>query len=268
MKKTSRTEIEFRNPYHIEPPGSLRQILSHPSRENDVVELALFNEHRYAFFFWNKWVRENNLSNPPCLISLDWHQDLCHPCETEKKWLEELDLYNDAEVSVFSWAKLAGNNDGHILSAAHLNLIGNIYVHCRQAPFPSCWEDEYLIDKFGNTHLIKKFKEFEELEDFLMKSNEEKVFFDIDLDFFVLDSGLHNGTFDFTYIDEDRIPEMLSSEGNLMRWIFERLQGFTIATEPEHCGGLLKSNMFLGIINQLYFEPELFSPNANWKWKN
>ncbi|MGB3345442.1 MAG: hypothetical protein WBA61_16145 [Aequorivita sp.] len=268
MKETTITEIEFRNPYHVEPPGSLHQILSHPSRENDVVELALFNEHRYAFFFWNKWVRENNLSHPPCLISLDWHQDLCHPGETEKKWLEELDLSSDADVSIFCWAKLAGNNDGQILSAAYLNLVGNVYVHCRQAPFPGCWEDEHLIDKFGNTHLIKKFKEFEELEEFLLKSNEEKVFLDIDLDFFVLDSGLHNGSFDFTYIEENRIHEMLSSERNLMRWIFERLQGFTIATEPEHCGGLLKSNMFLGKINQLFFRPELFSPNANWNWKN
>lgn len=267
MRESIKTTVEYRNPYYIEPPGSLRQILSHPVRQNDVVELALFQEHRYAFFFWNKWVREKNLSESPCLVSFDWHQDLCYPCETEKGWLNELDLSNDAEMSVFSLAKLAGNNDGQILSAAYLNLVGNIYVHCRQTPFPSCWEDEYLVDKFGNTHLIKKFKEFEELEEFLLNSDEEQVFFDIDLDFFVLDSGLHNGNFAFTYIEEDRIQEMLCCERNLMRWIFDKLQGFTIATEPEHCGGLLKSNKFLGLINQLYFKPEIFSPKANWKWK-
>lgn len=268
MKDRTKTEIEFRNPYLIEPPGSLRQILSHPSRDNDAVELALFNDHRYAFFYWNKWVREKNLSNPPCLVSLDWHQDLCSPCETEKKWLEELDLSNDAEVSAFSWAKLAGNNDGQILSAAYLNLVGNIYVHCRQAPFSGCWEDEHLIDKFGNIHLIKKFQKFEELETFLLHSTEGRVFFDIDLDFFVLDSGLHNSTFKFTYLKEEIIKEILHFERPLIKWIFNRLQGFTIATEPEHCGGLLKSNKFLEIINQLYFKPELFSPSANWKWKN
>lgn len=38
--------------------------------------------------------------------------------------------------------------------------------------------------------------------------------------------------------------------------IFSRLQGFTIAIEPEHCGGLLKSNKFLDKINDLCFDPE------------
>ena len=43
--------IEFRNPYYVAPPGSDKQILSHPGRENGVVELAIFQEHRYAFFY-------------------------------------------------------------------------------------------------------------------------------------------------------------------------------------------------------------------------
>ncbi|MFD2562942.1 hypothetical protein [Aquimarina rubra] len=260
--------IEFRNPYHIEPPGSLRQILSHPVKENGVVELALFQEHRYAFFFWNKWIREKRMTIPPCLVSLDWHQDLCYPCETEKEWLDSLDLSSDADTSIFSWAKLNGLNDGHILAAAYLNLVGNIYVHCRQASFKEAWEDEELVDKFGNIHLIKKFKEIEELENFLLESKEEKVFFDIDLDFFVLDSGLHNGNFDFTYLKNNEIEDILNYKRPLLNWIFNRLLGFTIATEPEHCGGLLKSNQFLNMINKAYFEPELFSPNCTWKWKN
>ena len=77
--------IEFRNPYHIEPPGVSRQILSHPTNETEAIELAVFQEHRYAFFYWNKWMRKNESANPPCLVSLDWHQDLCYPCETEKE---------------------------------------------------------------------------------------------------------------------------------------------------------------------------------------
>jgi hypothetical protein len=268
MRNTIKTTVEFRNPYHIEPPGSLRQILSHPIQNNGVVELALFQEHRYAFFFWNKWLREKELENPPCLVSLDWHQDLCYPCETEKEWLKELDLSSDGDVSVFSWAKLNGLNDGHILAAAYLNLIGNIYVHCRQATFDEAWEDEELIDKYGNVHKIKKFKDFDDLEDYMLKSNEEQVFFDIDLDFFVLESGLHNDTFNFTYLEDGKVKEMLHYQRPLIKWIFERLLGFTIATEPEHCGGLLKSNKFLSKISQLYFTPELFAPNCNWSWKN
>jgi len=268
MRNTIKTTVEFRNPYHIEPPGSLKEILSHPIRNGESLELAIFQEHRYAFFFWNKWVRKRSLIELPCLVSLDWHQDLCFPCETEKEWLNALDLSSDADVSVFSWARLAGNNDGHILCAAYLNLIGNIYVHCRQGTFKQDWEDEELIDKFGNPHVIRKFEKYEELEATMLQSNEENVFFDIDLDFFVLDSGLHNGTFDFTYIEDESIQKMLHYERPLMNWIFNRLQGFTIATEPEHCGGLLKSNKFLNTINELYFDPELFSPDCNWKWKS
>tara|TARA_Y100000815_G_C13327850_1_gene494822 strand:+ start:95 stop:889 length:795 start_codon:yes stop_codon:yes gene_type:complete len=259
--------VEFRNPYHIEPPGALREILSHPVNENEAIELAVFQEHRYAFFYWNKWMRKNNGVHPPCLVSLDWHQDLCYPENVEKEWLDALDLTSDADVSVFSWAKLAGNNDGHILCAAYLNLIGDIYVHCRQAPFPDAWKDEELIDTYGNKHTIKKFKTYEGLQDELFKSSETSVFFDIDLDFFSLKNGLSDGSFEFTYLQEKEIRTMLDKDNPLINWVFERLKGFTIATEPEHCGGLLQSNRFLNLISEIYFMPELFAPNCKWKWK-
>ena len=71
----------------------------------------------------------------------------------------------------------------------------------------------------------------------------------------------------FKGIIEKDIREMLDKDNPLINWIFERLKGFTIATEPEHCGGLLKSNKFLNLISEIYFSPELFAPNSNWKWK-
>ncbi|MEQ3676212.1 MAG: hypothetical protein ABNH19_13575 [Dokdonia sp.] len=259
--------IEFRNPHHIEPPGVLRQILSHPANDTEVIELAVFQEHRYAFFYWNKWMQENKSKIPPCLVSLDWHQDLCYPCETEREWLDKLDLTSDAEVAVFSWAKLAGNNDGHILCAAYLNLIGDIYVHCRQEMGPNTWQDEELIDTDGNKHTIKKFKTYEGLQDALLKSSESSVFFDIDLDFFSVNNGLSDGSFEVTYLQEEEIRTMLDKDHLLISWIFERIKGFTIATEPEHCGGLLKSNKFLDLISDIYFNPELFAQKCKWKWK-
>ena len=259
--------INFRNPYHIEPPGVSRQILSHPINGSEAIELAVFQEHRYAFFYWNKWMRKNGTKTPPCLVSLDWHQDLCYPCETEREWLDELDLTSDADVSLYSWAKLAGNNDGHILCGAYLNLIGDIYVHCRQAPFHNAWKDEELIDTYGNKHTIKKFRTYETLQESLLASSETSVFFDIDLDFFSLKNGLSDGSFEFTYLQEQEIRTMLDKDNPLISWVFERLKGFTIATEPEHCGGLLQSNRFLNLISEIYFEPELFAPNCKWKWK-
>ena len=121
-----------------------------------------------------------------------------------------------AEVSVFSWAKLAGNNDGHILCAAYLNLIGDIYVHCRQQPFRDAWQDEDLIDKYGNKHIIKKFRTYKELQDEMLRSSESAVFFDIDLDFFSVKNGLSDGSFKFTYLKEDEIREMLDKDNPLI----------------------------------------------------
>ena len=259
--------MEFRNPHYIVPPGSAKQILSHPFLRRGVTELAIFQEHRYAFFYWLKWTRENTDCKPPCLVSLDWHQDLCYPCETEKKWLSELDQSNDGEVALFSWAKLAGNNDGHILSAAYLNIIGDIYVHCRQGTFESNWEDEEFIDINGNKHTIKKFKTHKQLEDCLLASNETKVYFDIDLDFFTLNNPYNGKGKKFTYMEKEEMQNILSISNPLTQWIFERLCGFTIATEPKHCGGLLKSNKLLDIINKIYFQPSIFSENCDWKHK-
>lgn len=227
MKKRRTVKIkivEFRNPYHIEPSGVTRQILSHPINETEAIELAVFQEHRYAFFYWNKWMRRNKSAKPPCLVSLDWHQDLCYPCETEREWLDKLVLESDAEVSLFSWAKLNGLNDGHILSAAYLNLTGNTYVHCRQELGQDTWRDEELIDIYGNRHVIKKFKTHKDLQDALLSSSEASVFFDIDLDFFSVKNGLSDGSFEFTYLQEKEIRTMLDKDNPLIHWVFERLK--------------------------------------------
>lgn len=58
---------------------------------------------------------------------------------------------------------------------------------------------------------------------------------------------------------------MLDYETPLMQWIFQRLQGITIATEPEHTGGLLKSNKLLSLINNIWFKPSLFTSRPG-KW--
>ena len=259
--------INFRNPYYIVPPGSKKQILYHPMKENGVVELAFFEEHRYAFFYWLQWKRKINPESPPCLVSLDWHQDLCYPCDTEKEWLSKLDQTNDGDVALFCWAKLAGNNDGHILSAAYLNIIGNIYVHCRQGNFDSDWEDETLLDIYGNKHTIKKFKTPAELEQYLTSTDEIRTYFDIDLDFFTIDNPYNGVGRKYTYMDKKGMVNLLSTQNSVIEWIFHRLVGFTIATEPEHCGGLLRSNKLLDMINRIYFYPDLFTQNCQWRHK-
>ena len=66
------------------------------------------------------------------------------------------------------------------------------------------------------------------------------------------------------------VKELLSINNPTISWIFKRLAGFTMVTEPEFCGGLKKSNYFLKIIEDLYFTPSLFYQELQGKgtqWK-
>lgn len=254
----------FRNSNYVIPPGAYKEILSHPSGNGEAVELAVFQQHRFAFFFWAQWTNRRASAKPPCLVSIDWHQDLCHPGEIEQEWLAELDARNEQEVGAFSWATLGGNNDDHVLAAAYLNLISNVYVLCRQGSGDE-WDDEVLIDKFGNEHLVKKFKSADLLQSYLANSDEEAVYFDLDLDYFAFKQAYKKKVKEANYMTPDEIDRLLAVDTPLMSWVFERLAGFTIATEPEYCGGLIKSNELLDIVNKLYFKPGLLSKNCNWK---
>lgn len=270
-------KFHFRNIDYVTPPGTLVEILAQPSGRGSAVELAVFAEHRFAFFFWTKWtnklIKEVRINHPPALVTLDWHQDFIFPTKTEKAWLRSLDIKNNKDVSLFSWANLRPLNDDHIMSAAYLNQIGNTYVLCRQGEGKDWWVDEKLKDRFGNIHLIKKFKEYDELEAHMIKSNEQNVYFDIDLDFFTINNPYNGVGKEFTYLTDRLIRDMLRIDRPLIQWIFERMQGFTIATEPKHTGGLFHSNKFLGLIDNIYFQPSLFTTyGENWRkscrWKH
>ncbi len=266
-------DLHFHNDKYVTPPGSLKQLISHPYYGNSKsIEISIFNDHRYALFFWNKWTQtlmnEHAINYPPSLITLDWHQDLVYPSDGEKEWLSELDLRNNKDVALYSWANLSHLNDTHIMAAAYLNIIGDIFVRCRQGRLDRNWEDKEFIDRYGNVHTIKKFKEDQELENSLLSSDKCNVYFDIDLDFFTLNNPLQvgcAGNGNYTYLSDKAIKEMLNYQNPLMQWIFKRLQGITIAMEPEHTGGLLKSNKLLNVINNTWFRPSLFTSYPG-KW--
>ena len=118
---------------------------------------------------------------------------------------------------------------------------------------------------YNEPKLIKKFKDYSALESTLLKSNEDAVFFDIDLDYFTLKNGLSDGKFKFTYLSDKEIVALLSPNRPIINWIFERIEGFTIALEPQHTGGLLQSNKYLGLLDKIYFNPGLFAYRSNWK---
>lgn len=235
--------------------------VSHPAGKSTSIEVAVFQSHRYAFFFWAQWTRQHR-QGPPCLVSMDWHQDLIYPGPHEKEWLHALDVRDDKAVAAFSWASLSSNNDDHILAAAYLNLIGDVYVLCRQG---SDWQDEKLVDKFDQEHTIRKFKTYEALQEALAASAEEAVYLDVDLDYFAIKDAYHRKMKASDYMSKPEIKALFDASQPLMRWVYQRLAGFTVATEPEYCGGLTKSNELLDTLTSILFKPGLFKKNCDWK---
>ncbi len=147
-------------------------------------------------------------------------------------------------------------------------------MHCRQGTFESDWENEVFVDKYGGNHVVKKFRDYEDLEAYLLSSDKQNVYFDIDLDFFTIDNPLNSGRWkEFSYLSDEQIKRMLTPDRPLISWILQRLWGFTIAIEPEHTGGLLKANKLLELISTIFFEPGLFSNYGEHrdkatKWKH
>jgi hypothetical protein len=255
-------KVVFRNSSYVAAPGSMSDIVAHPSGRNAATEVAVFQSHRYAFFYWARWTRKVLPGILPCLVSIDWHQDLCYPTQNQKQWLAELNIKDDREIAAFSWASLSSNNDDHILAAAYLNLIGNVYVLCRQR---NNWSDEGLIDKFGNAHSIRKFETAEDLQQALLASTEAAAYLDVDLDYFAIKEGYNRKMKASDYMSKADIKALFDAEQPWVDWIYQRLEGFTIATEPEYCGGLAKSNELLDTLNSILFNPGLFEKNCIWK---
>jgi hypothetical protein len=119
---------------------------------------------------------------------------------------------------------LPSKNDGQIMAAPYLNLIGDVYVHCRQGELASYREDEYLINKFGSTHTIRKFKHPQHLEEALLASAERSAYFDIELYFFIYRNQDTEGGKNFTYMSKKKIIELFSPKAKLTQWVFDRLR--------------------------------------------
>ncbi len=259
-------KFQPRNKYsNATPPNSEYQILEHPSGNlSRSIELSLFNDHRFAFYYWLKWNLKNENKISPDLITFDWHQDLAYPCDSIKNELIELDLKNMFEVSMFSWARLNSLNDDHILAAAYLDQIKDIWVVCKQTHF-SGWEDEEIIDYKGKLHKIRKFPDRDSLFEKLKKTNIANLYFDIDLDYFTIENSTSNDKHKFTYMRKKDIENIFSIESEFMQWIFKRMDGFTIALEPEHTGGISMSLEYLSLLNKILFNGEILHRDCKWK---
>jgi len=255
-------KYEMKFEYNTKPPNSIVHILDHPTGEDKAIELALFNDHRFSFYFWAKWKQE--LNDVPDLITFDWHQDLAYPSDEDKTELANINLNDLAEISFYSWARLNPLNDNHILSAAYLDLINNIWVVCKQ---DNGFEDKEIIDLNGKNHKIKLFKSAEELYGEISLKEINSVFFDIDIDFFTIENSTSNDKEYYSYIRVKEIKKLFSIKSDLIKLILKRIEGLTIALEPEHTGGLIKSIKLFSIIKKLWFTNLSNSHSLNWKKK-
>ncbi|GAB6283505.1 MAG: hypothetical protein STSR0008_22780 [Ignavibacterium sp.] len=257
-------EFKHTNPDYCDPPGAFREILAHPIYlETKAIEKVIIKEHRFAFFYWIKWYRElikkTKLDNPPVLITIDYHRDLASS-DGERSELEEVDKYNLSELAMFCWARMNPLNDGHILSAAYLNVIDDIILLKQQESFDDS-EDLVFNDKFNNEYHIYEFDNFIDLEKHVLNTNYQRVFFDIDLDYFIKEEGIYLSREGWTIMSNEKIKEIINPKSDFMKWIYNRIEGFTIATEPAYCGSLLNSFRILSVI-----EEQLFDEDGHWKY--
>ncbi|TVZ48645.1 hypothetical protein [Olleya sp. Hel_I_94] len=258
----------FNKHIEVDAPNVTSQILRHPFGLNISIELSTFNHHRYAFYSWAKWCNEYRKDNQNLnfdLVTYDWHQDLVYPCDKEKEYLESLDISNSFELSFFSTYRLNPLNHNHIMSAAYLNLINDVWVLCRQDTDFGKFEDEYITDYRGEKHTIRKFKNVEDLKNKLFQSRINHVFFDIDLDYFTIINDVIDFKNIYTYMKDKEIKNLLSYDNELTSWILNRTYGITIALEPKYTGGISKSMKYLSLIENLWFNRPIGNWDVEWK---
>jgi len=248
----------------IDPPGTAYSILPHFADPVDrAIEVAVFQQHRFAFYFWAKWEQARRRRRRPWarphLVTLDWHQDLCAPGSTEQDDLRALDLDSEQDVGLFCWSRLNPLNDGQILAAAFAGLIGDIFVLCKH-------RDDYLrdwTDMRGDNHRTVLCHS---LDDFIRKLPATgHVYLDLDLDYFTESDDAHGGGPNVRMVPDDEVRAVVDPAGPLMRQLLPRTAGMTIATEPTWCGGMRNSNHLFGLVDEALFDPPLLHDDADWR---
>lgn len=252
----------------LAPMGAYTSIIEHPFTK-DAIEVAVFHEHRIAFYYWALWTMgikygQPRILPPPTLVSFDWHEDTAAPHEVEQEELKNLDLEKMGEIAFFAWAKLHSQNDGHILSAAYLNLISDIFLVRKQEPD----SQQPFVDIFGNIHKIYSFDNVKDMYDSLKKHiGVDKVYLDIDLDYFTESPDPCGGGNELSLVPTDKIIAALDPQSDLMQFILPRLSGMTIAIEPEFCGGYSSAMSIYQNVEKTMFNGQLLSDNNSPSFK-
>lgn len=242
----------------LEPPGTYSSMVTGFGSGPGCVEVGVVHEHRFAFYFWSKWARERDRVSKPALVTIDWHQDLGFPDKEEQLCLSQLDLTDDSEVALFAWSQLHPHNDGHILAAAYLGLIGDVYVLCRQDE-----PEEFSFEGRAGTSEVKVYHDV----DYFLAAVAElpAIILDIDLDYFTRSPDPCGGGENVSLVPPGEMDHLLDPHHGAISPLLPNLVGMTIAIEPEFCGGLSKAHQIFRKLNQTLFGGTLLSEGARWR---
>lgn len=248
-------------PNSCNPPGTHLEEISHAGDPNRSIEKAIIMEHRFAFFFWMKWrnrLQNNGLlqQSAPTLVTIDWHRDLAPVPDDQKESLAKLDQSNLSDVSNYVWAQFDQTNDGHILCAAWLNLIGDIVLLQNTTDY----QKSSFKDIYGNDHHIFEFRDFDQFQELMLDRNDLNIFFDIDLDYFIHGKGKQQYSDEFHRYSDDEIMQVVDISKPVFQQILPNIDGVTIALEPGYCGGIVNSCQIMDA-----FHSQLFTEQNEWK---
>jgi hypothetical protein len=255
--------------YPLTPPGCSSHFVPHPYYDRKAVEIAIVQEHRFAFFYWLKWRFKDGTSDlPPDLVTIDWHDDVGGECDFNEQQLKKLDPSDENELSLFCWAGLRSLNDGHVAPALYLDAIGDVHAIIRQDWGAGVSEHDRrskIVDRHGRSHTIRYYRS----PATFMRTNENgdnsrSVIVDLDLDYFTRQhsSDVHGRQI---RLPDSVVRKTLEPSAAFMQTLLPRLAGVTIATEPEHCGGMANCLHILGVVNEVLFNGSLLSAEGSWR---
>lgn len=254
---------------HLHPPGCVSTHFSSPCESYLPFTATIVPEHRFAFVYWALLAHERGLlprkgeHNPPVLLTVDYHNDVGAPSEVKPEDLDALDLGDAMQLSLFAWLSLRSLNDGQILPALYLDLFTEAFVllkdDCDQSV--TCQQDSE-----GRDHAIRYFYEYGSLVDALTAAEPERVYIDIDLDYFALRArgGVSGGSGTRT-AEDCSLAQVFSLEAPLMAAVYSRLVGMTIALEPSHSGGYVGAVHSLESLERLLFLGGLRGGTGEWR---
>ncbi len=242
------------------PPNSYEVSLYHPVDSNRHASVALTHEHRYALWFWANWAN----SSSPDVFSLDWHLDLAEPEKETQQAFQDFENLKKDDRTYYIWRYMSPYNDSHLLTAAWLGIIGNVWLVYKQRMRAL----DSIIDRLGNRHYIYKFRSLAEaIKHYKQHSQNRGVIWDIDLDYFTNSPEFIGGGDNVNRISDAEIARIVGPHAELPSVLLPHLIGLTIATEPFFCGGIKTMTQILNQVDEMLFTPSLLHHRCRWRFR-